>query len=117
MRWGGVKKVHVGGGLGGRGRGNARRLGCDVGARRKQQLHGFGVALVSCNHQWSAEQANGSEIIRVGAFRVPDEWVTRLKMGQEPSANAHSRANSIHVGARRYQHAGNFSVAVLHSTK
>ena len=98
----------------GRGRGHARRLGCDVGARRKQQLHGFGVALVSCNHQWGAEQANGSEIC-VGAFRVPDECVTRLKMGQEPSANAHSRGNSIHVGTRRYQHAGNFSEALLHS--
>ena len=96
---------------GGRGRGHARRLGCDVGARRKQQLHGFGVALVSCNHQWGAEQADGTETISVGAFRVPAEWVTRLKMGQEPSANAHSRGNSIHVGARRYQHAGNFSVA------
>ena len=105
------------GGGGGRGRGHARRLGCDVGARRNQQLHSFGVALVSCNHQWGAEQANGSEIIRVGAIRVPDEWLTRLKMGQEPSANAHSRGNSIHVSARRYQHAGDFSVAVLHSTK
>jgi hypothetical protein len=38
-------------------------------------------------------------------------------MGQEPSANAHSRGNSIDVGARRYQHAGNFSVALLHSNK
>jgi hypothetical protein len=38
--------------------------------------------------------------------------MTLLKMGQEPSANAQSRGNSIHVGTRRYQHAGNFSVAL-----
>ncbi len=60
-------------GGGGRVRGNARRLGCDVGARRKQQLHGFGVALVSCNHQRSAKQANGTKVLRVCAIRVPKE--------------------------------------------
>ena len=115
MRWGGVKKVHVGGGLGGRGRGNARRLGCDVGARRKQQPRSFDMALVSCNHQWVPTKPRGPKLCV--SVRVPNEWVTRMKIGQEPSTKAHSRTNSIHVWARRNQHACNFSVALLHSNK
>ncbi len=97
------------------GRGHARTLGCDVGARRKQQPHGFGMALVSCNHQWVLNKPRGPKLCV--PVRVPNEWVTRLKIGQEPSAKAHSRTNSIHVWVRRYQHAGNFSVALLHSSK